>query len=96
MENPGVEPVGGWDAWRVEQAALIEAQKVTNYVKLYIGTIKFTPDFGFEETFDIMMMIETPKYGLENPFGDPNPSYSLTIRNVDKEGTVNYLDFTEL
>ena len=96
VENPGVEPVGGWDAWRVEQAALIEAQKVTNYVKLYIGTIKFIPDFGFEETFDIMMMIETPKYGLENPYGDPDPSYSLTIRNVDKEGTVNYLDFTEL
>ena len=73
----------------------IETLKQNNYVRLFIGTIRFTPDFGFEETFDFMMMIQTAKYGNEDVDGEPVTEYSLTIRNVDKEGNINYLDFTE-
>ena len=95
VENPGVEPVGGWDAWRTNEAALIEGLKANNYVKLFIGTISFTPDFGFAETFDMMLMIQTPKYGAEIPYGEPQPTYYLVIRNVDKEGNIVYYDYED-
>ena len=95
VEFPGIEPDCGWDTWYFEKALEIETLKTNNYVRLFIGTITFTPDFGFEETFDFMLMIQTAKYGDEDVDGEPVTEYSLTIRNVDKEGNINYLDFTE-
>ena len=91
-EHPGEVPVGGWDAWTEAQIAYINTLKEDNTVQLFTGTITFRPDFGYEETFKFFMIISTPKYGIEDHNGEPDPSYSLCIRNTNNEGDINYLD----
>lgn len=95
VEHGGAEPAEGWAAWRTADAAAIEALKVNNDVKLFIGKISFTPDFGFAETFDVFFRILTPKYGAEANWGEPDPDYVMTIRNEDKEGNIVYYDFED-
>lgn len=95
VENPGVEPVGGWDAWREAETAAIEALKVDNDLKLYIGKITFRPNFGFEETFDVFFRSLTPKYGHQNIAGEPVTDYVMVIRVEDNEGDITYYDFED-
>ena len=77
------DPSFDWVAWRSDQSTAYYTALFDNDITFYKGIITFDGEYCLKkggESFEVLMIKETPKYGDNDPDGAPETDYDLYIK----------------